>query len=107
MYCGEIYVEGAKKMKLKRTDRVWAISLFVAGIATMILVGSNLAGVRLPDMVVRIIGVLDLTALFTLAFLTAILQTARIYSKAIGKSTLLAVCSRDSLQVLSVCSIKN
>ena len=58
-------------MKLKRTDRVWAISLFVAGIATMILVGSNLTGVRLPDMVVRIIGVLDLTALFTLTFLTA------------------------------------
>ena len=34
-----------------------------------------------------------------------ILQTARIYSKATGKSTLLAVCSRDSLQVLPVCSI--
>lgn len=58
-------------MELKRTDRVWAISLFVAGIATMILVGSNLAGVRLPDIVVRIIGVLDLIALFTLSFLTA------------------------------------
>ena len=35
-----------------------------------------------------------------------ILQTARIYSKATDKSTLLAVCSRDLLQVLSVCSIK-
>ncbi|MDE5894196.1 MAG: hypothetical protein K2H45_14865 [Acetatifactor sp.] len=58
-------------MELKRTDRVWAISLFVAGTATMILVGSNLAGVRLPDIVVRIIGVLDLIALFTLSFLTA------------------------------------
>ena len=69
IYCGEIYVEEAKKMKLNR--REWAISLFVAGIATMILVGSNLAGVRLPDMVVRIIGVLDLIALFTLTFLTA------------------------------------
>ena len=34
-----------------------------------------------------------------------ILQTARIYSKATGKSTLLAVCSRDSQQVLPVCSI--
>ena len=34
-----------------------------------------------------------------------ILQTARIYSKAAGKSTLLAICSRDSLQVLMVCSI--
>ena len=34
-----------------------------------------------------------------------ILQTARIYSKATGKSTLLAVCSRDSMQVLPVRSI--
>ena len=58
-------------MEMKNTGRVWAISLFVAGIATIILVGSNLAGVRLPDVVVRIIGVLDLIALFTLTFLTA------------------------------------
>ena len=41
---------------------------------------------------------------FWLPFLV-ILQTARIYSRAINKSTLLAVCSRDSLQVLVVCSI--
>lgn len=58
-------------MELKRTDRVLVISLFVAGIAAMILVGANIVGVRLSDMVVRIIGVLDLTALFTLTFLTA------------------------------------
>ncbi len=58
-------------MELKKAGRVWAISLFVAGIATIILVGSNLAGVRLPDVMVRIIGVLDLIALFTLSFLTA------------------------------------
>ena len=41
---------------------------------------------------------------FWLPFLV-ILQTARIYSRATDKSTLLAVCSRDSLQVLVVCSI--
>ncbi len=58
-------------MELKRTDRMWGISVFVAGIATMILVGSNLVGVRLPDMVVRITGVLDSIALFALAFLSA------------------------------------
>ena len=34
-----------------------------------------------------------------------ILQTARIYSRTTDKSTLLAVRSRDSLQVLLVCSI--
>ena len=58
-------------MESKRINRVWAISLFVAGIATMILAGSNFAAVRLPDAVLRIIGVLDLTALFTLSFFTA------------------------------------
>ncbi len=58
-------------MEVKRTDRVWALSLFMAVIATMILAGSHFVGVRLPDMVVRIMGVLDLIALFTLSFLTA------------------------------------
>ena len=36
-----------------------------------------------------------------------ILQTARIYSRATGKSTMLAVGSRDSPQVLPVCSINS
>lgn len=58
-------------MELKRIDRVWALSLFVAVIATMILAGSHFVGMRLPDMAVRITGVLDLIAIFTLSFLTA------------------------------------
>lgn len=33
------------------------------------------------------------------------LQTTKSYSKATGKSTLLVVCSLDSLQVLPMCSI--
>ncbi len=45
--------------------------MLVVGIATVILAGSNLAGVRLPDIVLRIIGILDLIALFILAFSTA------------------------------------
>ena len=57
-------------MEVKRTDRVWVLSLFVAVIATMILAGSHFVEVRLPDIVIRIIGVLDLIALFTLSFLT-------------------------------------
>ena len=63
--------EEVKKVKSKKINRVWAISLFVAGITTMILVGSNFAGVKLPDIVLRITGVLDLFALFTLSFFTA------------------------------------
>ena len=57
-------------MEVNRIDRVWALSLFVAVIATMILAGSHFVGMRLPDMVVRIIGVLDLIAIFALSFLT-------------------------------------
>lgn len=58
-------------MESKRTNRVWVISLFVAGIMTMILAGSHFAGMRLPDMALRIIGMLDLIAIFTLSFFTA------------------------------------
>ncbi|MDE6516932.1 MAG: hypothetical protein K2L18_03660 [Acetatifactor sp.] len=58
-------------MESKRINRVWAISLFVAGITTLILAGSNFVGARLPDIVLRITGVLDLIALFTLSFFTA------------------------------------
>ena len=58
-------------MEVKRIDRVWVISLFVAVIATMILLGSHFVGMRLPDILVRIIGVLDLIAIFALSFLTA------------------------------------
>lgn len=58
-------------MESKRIDRVWAISLTVVGISTVILVGAGLFGLRLPDIVVRGIGLLDLAALFALAFSTA------------------------------------
>ena len=54
-------------MESKRTDRVWAISLIVVGIATVILVGAGFFELRLPDIVGRGIGWLDLAALFTLA----------------------------------------
>lgn len=58
-------------MESKRTDRVWAMSLIAVGIATVILAGAGLFGARLPDIVVRSIGMLDLAVLFTLAFSTA------------------------------------
>lgn len=58
-------------MESKRTNRMWAISLLVVVIASVILVGSNLVEVKLPDIVLRILGILDLIALFTLSFFTA------------------------------------
>lgn len=40
------------------------------GIATVILAGSNIIGIELPDIAVRIIGVIDLIALPVLAYTT-------------------------------------
>ena len=54
----------------KRNDLLWSISLLVIGIATIIISGSNSIGIELPDIIVRIIGVIDLLALPVLAYTT-------------------------------------
>lgn len=54
----------------KRNDLLWSISLLVIGIATIILSGSNIIGIKLPDIIVRIIGVIDLLFLPVLAYTT-------------------------------------
>ena len=54
----------------KRNDLLWSISLLVIGLATIILTGLNVIGIDVPDIVVRIIGVIDLLALPVLAYTT-------------------------------------
>ena len=54
----------------RRIDYVWCISLFVVGIATVILNGSNLIGIDLPDWLTRLLGIIDLVAVFVLIFTT-------------------------------------
>ena len=54
----------------KSNDLLWSLSLLVIGIATVILVGSNIIGIALPDIAVRITGVIDLIALPVLAYTT-------------------------------------
>ena len=56
-------------MKTK-IERIWIISLIVIGIgiATFILAGSSVIGIELPDIAVRIIGVIDLIALLVLIY---------------------------------------
>lgn len=56
-------------MKTKK-DLLWGISLIIIGIATFILAGSNIIGIMLPDVVVRIIGIIDLIALPFLIYTT-------------------------------------
>lgn len=54
----------------KKIDLLWSLSLFVIGIATIVLAGSNLIGINLPSIAVRILGIIDLIALPVLAFST-------------------------------------
>ncbi len=54
----------------KKNDLVWSISLMIIGIATFILAGANVAGIELPDVAVRILGIVDLIALPFLAYST-------------------------------------
>lgn len=51
-------------------DLMWSLSLLIIGIATVILAGSNVIGIELPDVAVRIIGIVDLIALPVLAYAT-------------------------------------
>lgn len=51
-------------------DRIWALTLFVIGICTIILAGTNIIGIELPDVIVRIIGVIDLIAIPVLVYAT-------------------------------------
>ena len=57
-------------MGAKKTEVLWIVSFVVIILATIILAGSNFAGIELPDIVVRITGAFDLVALPILAFLT-------------------------------------
>jgi len=57
-------------MDSKKVNVMWSISLLVIGIATFILAGANVIGMELPDIVVRILGMMDLIALPVLGFST-------------------------------------
>ncbi len=51
-------------------DLIWGLSLLIIGVATVILAGSNVIGIELPDVAARIIGIADLIALPVLAYAT-------------------------------------
>ena len=53
-----------------KNDLMWGFSLLIIGVATVILAGSNIIGIELPDIAVRIIGIVDLIALPVLAYTT-------------------------------------
>ena len=54
----------------KKSDLMWSISLIAIGIATIILASANIVGIDLPDMLVRLLGIVDLVALPILVYST-------------------------------------
>ena len=46
-----------------KNDLIWCFSLMIISVATIILAGSNIMGLKLPYIAVRIIGIADLIAL--------------------------------------------
>ena len=54
----------------KKNDLLWSLSLMVIGIVTFILAGSNIVAIELPDVAVRVLGIIDLIAIPFLAFST-------------------------------------
>lgn len=57
-------------MNSKIINIMWSISLIIIGIATIILVGADIIAIELPDIAVRVLGVIDLVSLPVLAFST-------------------------------------
>lgn len=46
-----------------KTNLIWGISLIAISIAVLVLAGSNIIGIELPDILKRIIRAVDLIAL--------------------------------------------
>lgn len=61
-------MEEKREMKKDKYLLMYGISLIVAGINSLILSINGIAGLGLPDMLLRILGVIDLVALPFLAF---------------------------------------
>ncbi len=57
-------------MGSKKINAMWSISLLIIGVATFILVGANVIGLELPDIAVRILGLIEIIALPVLGFST-------------------------------------
>ena len=54
----------------KKYDFLWSISLMSIGIAAFILAGANIVGIELPDIAVRILGIVDLISIPVLVYST-------------------------------------
>lgn len=53
-----------------KNNRLWALSLIVIGIITVIFAVTHIAGASLPDALVRILGIIELIMVALLAYTT-------------------------------------
>ena len=56
----------------KINTRMWNLSLIIISIVTVIWAVCNMVGLELPDVAVRIMGVLDICAIPVLVYTTSI-----------------------------------
>ena len=57
-------------MDSNKVNAMWSVSLLIIGVATFILAGASIIGLTLPDIAVRILGMMDLITLPVLGFST-------------------------------------
>ena len=67
-------------MNTKLISIMWSVSLIIIGIATLILAGANIIAIELPDIAVRVLGILDLICVPVLVF-TSIKRLGQIKAK--------------------------
>lgn len=55
-------------MDNKKNNTIWGISLFIIGIAAIINFFSSIFGIELPDISVRLVGIITIVALPILVY---------------------------------------
>lgn len=48
---------------MKKQNLIWSLSLITIGITSIILNGSNILGLELPDVLTRVLGIINLFAI--------------------------------------------
>ncbi len=51
-------------------DKLWALTLIIIAVCTLINAGSSLAGIQLPDTLIRTLGIIGIICLPVLVYTT-------------------------------------
>ena len=80
-------MEEQLKKQTRLMNVLWSISLIVIGVGTFVISAASIAGLDLPDIVVRILGIADLIALPVLVFATVKKMRLRAAETIAGKKS--------------------